>query len=748
MRFLINYRLVVLALVVGLCIYGSNYIPIAMQPNNDLEVWFDKSDPILEAYYDFQKEFGNDRIITLAFKETGGVLTPACIKKIKRIEEGLEQLEGIDRVLSIVNVKDFRKLTKDQTISYQFTSWFNEGLDTITPALKREIENSSLYENRLINKKGDVTILVIHFESFGLVHDKMDKIIPRIKSICNKELGEDNFHLGGADIIDFGLNELSRRDFIKFTGLSYLVMFILIALFYRRTMYLILAFLIAFTTIWLTFSIYGFFGNGLNIFTVMTPTIVIVISLMVSMHIFNEFENSNTNEYDNQEEKAVNCLKKIVSPCFYAALTTMIGFLSLLTSSTAVIKEFGWLSAIGCFLAFVMAFIWSAILLPYVNIEGKKANRSHNLGQAVSNFSSFILEKSSVFNFLSIFISIVAILGIMNIKIDMDPIGFFPKDHFVVKDHQFMEDNWGDYYPIDIVLKTENESQINNIAIINAMINFDAQIVENNLARNTFSYVKVMERFAEVRYNQDLKKVLLNPMLNKYFLKSFNRLVANESDILISEDQKKARITITGSIQSVRALEGSIMELNKISDEVFNNTTSLQVAGYPALFIKIMNTSFDSMKSSLIMALLLVFIIMLLLLRNFKIAIIAIIVNIFPVIIMLGFLGFSSINLDLATCTIAAIILGIAIDDTIHILYRYQREKKEGLSEESALKITHFHIGRVVVLTSLLLFVGFSILLLASLKTVFYFGLLSIISVIAVFYGDIIILTLLLKRWK
>ena len=115
---------------------------------------------------------------------------------------------------------------------------------------------------------------------------------------------------------------------------------------------------------------------------------------------------------------------------------------------------------------------------------------------------------------------------------------------------------------------------------------------------------------------------------------------------------------------------------------------------------------------------------------------------------MLGFLGFSSINLDLATCTIAAIILGIAIDDTIHILYRYQREKKEGLSEESALKITHFHIGRVVVLTSLLLFVGFSILLLASLKTVFYFGLLSIISVIAVFYGDIIILTLLLKRWK
>jgi predicted RND superfamily exporter protein len=748
MSVLINYRWAFLVIMVSLCIYGSNFISTAFQPNNDLEVWFDESDPALKAYYDFQKEFGNDRIITLAFKEANGILTPACLQKIKRLENGIEKLEGVNRVLSIVNAKDFRKFKEGQRVSYQFTSWFNEGLDSINPALKKEILTSSLYANRLINKKGDVTLLVIHFESFNLVHGKMDKIIPRIKSLCNEVLGEDNVHLSGADIIDFGLNELSRKDFIKFTGLSYLVMFILIAFFYRRIIYVISSFLIAFTAIWLTFAIYGFFGYGLNIFTVMTPTLVIVISIMMSMHIFNQFEKSNTNEFENKKEKAVNCLKEIVKPCFYAALTTIIGFLSLLTSSTAVIKEFGWLTSVGCFLAFVFAFVWNGVLLPYVNVQEKAENRSHNLGHAVSNFSGFILKKSGAFIFLTILISIVAILGIMSIKIDMNPMGFFPSNHFVAKDHQFMEDNWGDYYPIDIVLETEGEKKIDDRAIINALINFDAQIVDNNLASNTFSYVKVMERFAKVRYGEGLNKILKTPILNNNFSKDFKRLVVNESDILVTEDRKKARITITGSLQSVRVLEESIAEMNKISNKVFKNDAHINVSGYPALFIKIMNASFESMKSSLTVALLLVFLVIFLLLRNIKIAIVAIIVNVFPVLMMLGFLGFSGINLDLATCTIAAIILGIAIDDTIHILYRYQQEKKDGVSVESALRTTHFHVGRVVVLTSLVLLFGFSILLLASLKTVLYFGLLSMISVVAILYGDIILLTILLKTWK
>ena len=329
MKFLINYRWAAPVIVVGLCIYGSFFIPIALQPNNDLELWFDKSNPALKAYYEFQELFGNDRIIGLALKEDSGILQLPCLLKIKRVQEGLEKLEGVDRVVSIINAKDFKKITKEEMISMEFSSWFSDNLNLVEPTLEQEILSSPLYVDRLINKEGNVALLVIQLKSFDLVHDKIDKIIPRIKKLCEAELGKENFHLSGSDILQFEMNQLSRRDFIKFTGLSYLLMFVIIALFYKRTIYVLLSFLIAFTTIWLTFSVYGFFGFGLNIFTVMTPTLVIAISIMMSMHIFNEFENSTSIEFKNGNEKMVFCLMEIIKPCFYATLTTMIGFFVL-----------------------------------------------------------------------------------------------------------------------------------------------------------------------------------------------------------------------------------------------------------------------------------------------------------------------------------------------------------------------------------------------------------------------------------
>ena len=151
------------------------------------------------------------------------------------------------------------------------------------------------------------------------------------------------------------------------------------------------------------------------------------------------------------------------------------------------------------------------------------------------------------------------------------------------------------------------------------------------------------------------------------------------------------------------------------------------------------------MKTSLALAAILIFIIILLFLRDIKIALISMIPNIFPILVLLGFLGFTGINLDLATCTIAAIILGIAIDDTIHMVYGYQFNRKIASTYIDSMLITQRHTGPVVLVTSVVLIVGFIVLLFSNLMTVYYFGLISIISIIAVLYGDIVILPILYK---
>jgi predicted RND superfamily exporter protein len=170
----------------------------------------------------------------------------------------------------------------------------------------------------------------------------------------------------------------------------------------------------------------------------------------------------------------------------------------------------------------------------------------------------------------------------------------------------------------------------------------------------------------------------------------------------------------------------------------------MTVSGYPSLFIKVMNYAFDSMKSSLYTSFFLVFLSLVLMLKSIRTAIIALVPNVFPVILLLGFLGFSQINLDLATCTATAIVMGIAIDDTIYFLNKYQETRKVKNTLDS-IRATHQSVGKVILVSSVVMIAGFGIMLLASIKTVIYFGLLAIVSVIAAIIGDLVILPLLLK---
>lgn len=511
---------------------------------------------------------------------------------------------------------------------------------------------------------------------------------------------------------------------------------------------MMMAFFTSITALLVTLSIYGFFGHGLNLFTIMTPPLVITMSIINVMHIINGYAHVRTqNPSLEKVEMVILSLSDVIKPCLYASITTIIGFLSLVTSSTAILKEFGWITALGCFLAFLFAFLWCGIFLFMSYLDSKHTTHFFTSNLVIRFFEN-IQRHSKRYTVASIIISIAAITGIFFVKIDMFPLKYFPKDHFVNKDHEFMEENWEKYYPFDMVLELNTNAKLGDPSTIKAMLKFRELLASHPVVGNSLSYVDVMERFALVTYRKNLEDILRQPLLMKSFGETFNRLVDNQNNNLVSEDLRKARINITGSQISIREFEKNIEKLESDSKEIFAGIGELKAAGYPSLFITLMNYAFASMKESLVLSLVLVFFTMLLILRSFKLAVIALVPNIFPIVVLFGFLGFSNINLDLATCTVAAIILGIAIDDTIHILYHFKSEKAISKQSAIALKNTHRVIGTVVALTSIVLIIGFGVLLLASLKTVFYFGLLSIVSIIAALYGDLIILTLMLMKSK
>lgn len=729
---------------------GIRFLKNALSPTNEISIWFAEDDPTLRAYYEFNNEFGNDRVIFLSFERKSGLIEPSALKNIQLLTEQLQSIDGVKKAWSITNAKDVRRIKQNGTSVIQFTSYFENGIpasNETLAALKHSILSSPLMANRFINDEGNVGMIIIQLDPLKKIDIKRNIIIDKINEVSIKILGPQNVHLGGSDIVTYGLNQLSRHDLTLFTTLNYALMLLIILLFFPRSHYLILTILTTFTAILITLSVYGYFGYRLNIFTIIIPSLIIILGMIIVLHIINEFEilHQNKKEDEKNSETVKLAFINIYKPCLFTTLTTMIGFLSLLSSSTSVLREFGIFAALGTLLAFICAFIFSAVLLSLIKTPSIRFNPRALIASTLVRFSDHIFRYPRVYWTVLILMVFVSAFGITQINLDMYPMGYFPSDSKVVKDHDFIREKWGNYFTIDLMLETRDKNDLRDPKMINAIIDFEKEASEQPEIRNTFSFVHIIERFSEIVYKRDLQRVLYNPFLREALIRNVTKIMGQDSGILVNEDYTKARITLIGPIISFSNLENKLIKIGEIGEKHFGDMAHLTVVGYPALFIKLLDYAFGSMIKSLFIAFILIFISMAFLLKNFKLALIAMIPNIFPIVIFLGFLGYSRINLDLATSMVAAIVLGIAIDDTIHFLTRYYRERSDNVDLISAVRKTHYHVGRIIVISSLILFLGFSILLFASIKTVFYFGLLTALSVIAALIGDLVMLPLLLK---
>jgi uncharacterized protein len=744
--FIFSFNKLLTGLVILLCAAGTNQVLKAIKPNNEINIWFSKSDPALLAYYDFQQQFGNDRVITLAFEDEKGILTPFSLKRIAALTKALEKVDGVQHVRSVINTKDFRRVIEQGVTKVKFTTWFESYPELNIPEdIQKSMLTSPLVVNRLVNAKGTVALIIISLEPIAKSDHKRAAIIDDITNSTSTVFNEGEFHLGGLDIITNGLNQLSRHDFPIFTGAGFMLMFVIIMLMYRSVACLVLCMLTTVCSIWLAFAIYGLLGYTLNIFTVMVPPIVITIGIIAVMHMINGYENV-LQVQGSSRERSQSALEKIFYPSLFAALTTIVGFISQLTSESAVLKEFGLLTSIAVGFTFLFSFLFGSILLPlYKTSQRAKSGWAETAIEAMSKH--LILKRHYYWVGLFVFLGL-SIYGITKIKIDMYPIGYFPNDHKVIRDHEFMTKQWGEYLPVDFILEVKDSGSLKNPGLVKAMIDFDKELSSFKVVKNTFSFLSVLDRFAAVAYKKSVRDIIADPLLAPRFIRQFNTYVGEEQTRFINQGKTQARYIITGPLLSVRELEKNIKMIDALGKRYFDNKAKLSVIGYPALYVQMMNYTFSSMLSSLLFSLPLIFLIMIVMLRKLDLALIALAPNIFPVLVMLGVLGFLHIKLDLATCTVTAIVLGISIDDTIFFLHHFKEEKLSGKTTQLALLQTQRYVGKVIIFSSLVLFAGFAILLLASLKTVFYFGMLTCIAVAVALVGEVVMIPLILNGRK
>jgi predicted RND superfamily exporter protein len=214
----------------------------------------------------------------------------------------------------------------------------------------------------------------------------------------------------------------------------------------------------------------------------------------------------------------------------------------------------------------------------------------------------------------------------------------------------------------------------------------------------------------------------------------------------IDESSQTGRIILFGKMASANELNSKIDTLNRILRHSFGGVANARFSGYQPMYSNIVGYVTRSQVNSLLLSVFLVFLLVWIFIKKARLALLATFTNFFPIIVM-GVMGWFAINLDTATASIAAIVLSFCIDDTIHFIYHFRKRAAEGSPTGAAIKETITHVGPSIVLTSLVLFIGYSLMGFASLKTVKLFGLLTAVAVAAALFAQMILFPILIKRF-
>ncbi len=708
----------------------------AVQVDNSLTGWFIEGDPALESYHQFLDNFGNDEIVLVLFEPSDNLFSKKNITALTAFAEACENHPDVAQVFSAHNA--IVPSLKNGFI--QSTSLL--GADVQEEQIRQKLKDYPFLKEQFFDPNLKASKFIIYLKNsadFGL---KRKAILKDLYAFADEYLSDKESYFGGVGVIFEALNDLSEKEFSRFLLVGYLLMFVVLLLIYKNIRYVILALATILFASYFTLAIYGAMGHQLNLLSTLIPAIIILLCVMDVMHILNEYQSINAGK--SPIEDKIKALKSVWWPCLFTSLTTMAGFISLSLSPVKILVSFGIYTALGIALGLLFSFLFALLLLAPSKKLSSRALISKRQLLGILRLSEKNPQKL-LLTFTAI--SLIGLIGLSQIKVDTDSLGYLPDNHWVQKDNAQIEGLLGPYMPLEYLIAVKEGLKTNSPDPLKAMQGFEDELSQKTYIGSINGLNDIYRAAFVQRYKEDwrrgfekagiIRKVteyteVLNPALLRNFTDTSFQL---------------GRINIAGEIVTAGEL-GAIMDtIQEIADRNFSDLAEVKASGYQSLYAGIVNYVTESQVKSFSLAVVLIFILLYLFLRDFKLALLSLLPNFFPIITMLGCMGFLGINLDTATASIASIVLSFSIDDTMHFAYQYRRLRNKGRSTMFARRATISHVGKAIILSSTVLFAGYFLMLLGDLKTVLYFGILTSISILAALVGQLFLFPILLQKF-
>ncbi len=733
-----RYRRPIVGVVAVLVVAIIAYLP-RIKVDNSVSSWFTADDPALVEYNSFLRKFGSDDVIVCSIADSLPYHHPDRIAATIRLTEAFKKIDGVALVTSYANYPYWYLTDGYKTL---------ENMDTLPPANEVQGWMEGLgVKRRLVGASPEQVIVYVWPDTVELMEHGRNKVIAGVDSVFAslRNGGKSQLHKGGLGVVYDGINQTTLSEGKYFLLLSYLVLVVAMLLVARSYFITLLALLtIGCATLFLLGSMLVL-GKPINTMTLALPPLIMVIGVANFIH-FTLHARQEAVAVANNDDRIFKAITLLTVPIFFNVLTTVGGFLSLRSSSIEITRDYGLFAALSEFIVSALSFI--AIIVAYKKLT--KVNFRFDVLSRITIRVDYIMNWASRHNHavigFSVILMAIAALGISRINIDTKPLSFIPKRHAIREGHDLITREIGDYISLEFVLKYPKSSwkAKKNLLLLDEV---QRLVAADSLVSSTLSILDFIKDTYQRTPGDKLGDI------NDLTSLSQNKL--SQISGSIKDDPFISRLTTTNG-DEVRILAGipftSARQFQQIHERIaeqvkakYGDKISFRASGYIPLYSRIVDTVLTDQLKSLGLAILVIFALVFVVLGSFKLALLAMPSNLVPIAVVLGLMGWTGIPLDIVTVTLAATILAIVVDDTLHMLFAYKRLLAVGRTPSEATNEVAKLTGSAVFSASVILLLGYGILALSSVPIMSTTGLLMVVAIVTGLLADLFLLPALLS---
>ena len=761
-----------------------------------------EGDPDLKYLREVNFTYGSKDFLVLTYSPATSFTDKETILNLQLLKSKIEKLSWVDSVITIIDIPLLK--STDENLMERLKNYKTLSYPEIDRKRGfEEIINSPIYKNYVISEDGKTSGIIVYLKKDERLNEyikirnnyfiksqevglnKLEKInyknflkeyedyknlynirnhlnINEIREVIKRYGQNAKIHLGGIPMIADDMMSFIKSDIVIFGICVFFFIVLTLWFIFRNLKWVVMPLLGCATSVIIMIGLLGLFGWKVTVISSNFIALMLILNMAMNIHVTvrflqlkKEFPSLSNNE------AILESSKKMMLPILYTVLTTICAFLSLVFSGIKPIIDFGWMMTLGLIVSLFVTFSLLPSLISLLSSNNEINIKNTEKSKITSILSSFTKKNKIIIFGSSLLIIFISLVGILRLEVENSFINYFDKETEIYKGMKKIDDDLGGTTPLDVILKFPNNNQKVDIKK-DKLDDWEDETTEEDKSKYWFTrdkmdkIIKVHDyldslpeigkvlsfgsilRVAEDLNNKELQSLEIAVLYSKIPNKIKKEIISPY--ISVEKDEARISVRIKDSLEDLRRND-LIDKINlELNTKLGIKKDEYKLAGVLILFNNLLQSLFKSQILTLGVVILGIYLMFLILFRNFVLSLIGVVPNFIAAFFILGIIGLLEIPLDMMTITIAAITIGIAVDNSIHYIYRFKEEFKKINDYNKTLDRCHNTVGVAILNTSITIVFGFSILILSNFIPTIYFG---VFTGIAMFFAMLSVLTLL-----